>query len=105
MTEKKFGELQDYRKEILPKVVQNREQESISQMHHLYCVMHVLVHFAESDNATINITEQAHFGSKVPIYDSQFQKKGESGVVRLIKQHVKHLVLLLMKGLNTRVDL
>ena len=95
-TKKKFGELlEDYRKEILPKVVQNWEQlsnevqESISKMHHFYCVMHVLVHFTKSDNATINIAEQAHFDGKVLIYDRSFQKKGESGVVRLIRTACK----------------
>ena len=47
--------------------------------------MHVLIHFAESDNATINIAEQAHFDDKVPIYDSTSQKEGESRVVILIR--------------------
>ena len=52
-------------------------------------VMHGLVHFAESDNATINTAGQAHFDNKVSTYDSTFQKKGESGVVRLIRTACK----------------
>lgn len=44
-------------------------------MHHFYCVMHVLVHFTESDNATIDIAEQAHSDDKVLIYEVHFRRK------------------------------
>ena len=80
--EKIFGELlQDYKEGILPEVVQEWDQlsnevyESISQKHHFYCVMHVLAHFVENDNATINIAEQAHFDEKFLFMTVHYRRK------------------------------
>ena len=71
-SEKKFGELlEDYRREVLPKVKKDwnelagEVQEKIAKMHFFYCVMHVLVHFAECDNYSISEAESAHFDGQI----------------------------------------
>ena len=79
-TEKKFGELLDYRKDVLPGVIKNWDQlssevqENLAKLHFFYCVMCVLVHFAECDCASLPLAENGYFNSNVPIYDTKFKK-------------------------------
>ena len=95
-SEKKFRELlEGYRREVLPKVksdwneLAGEVQEKIAKMHFFYCVMHVLVHFAESDNYSIMEVESAHFNGQIPIHDVRYTKKSESGTLRLIRTTCK----------------
>ena len=95
-SEKKFGELLEaYRREVLPKVkddwneLADEVQEKIAKMHFFYCVLHVLVHFAESDNYSILEAESAHFNGQIPIHDVRYTKKSESGTLRLIRTTCK----------------
>ena len=95
-SEKKFGELLEaYRREILPKVkadwneLDAEVQDKIAKMHFFYCVMHVLVHFAECDNFSIMEGESAHFDGQIPVHDVRYRKKSESGTLRLIRTACK----------------
>ena len=73
---------------VLPKVksdwneLAGEVQEKIAKMHFFYCVMHVLVHFAESDNYSIMEAESAHFSGQIPIHDVRHTKKSESGIFK-----------------------
>ena len=95
-SEKKFGELLEaYRREVLPKVkndwneLASEVQEKIAKVHFFYCVMHVLVHFAESDNFSIMEAEGAHFNGEISIHDARYSKKTESGTRKLIRTACK----------------
>ena len=59
--------------------------------------MHVVVHFAECDVAAIKLAEGAKFEGNVPILDPRYRKHGESDTLRLTEQHVKLLLLVVMR--------
>ena len=95
-SERKFRKLLEaYRTEVLPKVkkdwneLASEVQEKIAKMHFFYCVMHVLLHFAELDNFSIMEAEGAHFNGQIPIHDVRYSKKTESGTLRLIRTACK----------------
>lgn len=72
-TEKKFNSLlQDFKNEILPKVVEHYNElpedakVAVGKMYHFFCGLHPLVHFAEAASATLGELEKAEFDDKVP---------------------------------------
>ena len=51
--------------------------------------MHVLVHFAKSDIASIKLAENAKFEGIVSILEPRYRKHVESGTLRLIRTAFK----------------
>ena len=93
---KKFNELlEDYRRDILPTVIQSLEtmtpdeQNSISTP--FFCGMHVLVGMADSASSVLLIWEIAHFHGAADTASSVIRRKNESGIVRLVRTACKAL--------------
>ncbi|XP_053385391.1 uncharacterized protein LOC123527298 [Mercenaria mercenaria] len=95
-TETKFNELlEEYRKEVLPNVLENyntlneESREAIDRINNFFCGLHSIVNMAETCQKTLNEVEIAHFDNKVPIENKHFVKAGQSGTVRLILSSCK----------------
>ena len=81
--QKCFNEmLAAYRTKVLPSVIDEwsdlneMEQQSMSQMYHFFCGMHIVVNMAEHASESLKLFENA-------ISDSEAQE-GEAGTIRLI---------------------
>ena len=79
--------LQEYRLGILPSVVHNwdnistQEQQSMAQMFHFFCGMHLVVNMAKHVSESLRLFEQAHLDDT--------QNNSGSGTVRLIRTACK----------------
>ena len=84
--------LSNYRSDILPDVVNNwdelskDEQTAISQMHHFYCAMHLVVNMAEHSSESLKLIER---NFNLPTSEHVIHKQGESGTIRLIRTACK----------------
>ena len=95
-TELKFNELlEEYRRDVLPKVVRDweeltdEEKEIMGRLNNFFCGLHSLVHFAEVTDKALKEVETSHFNGKTPAFSTTFSKKSESGVTRLIRTACK----------------
>ena len=86
--QKCFNEmLAAYRTKVLPSVIDEwsdlneMEQQSMSQMYHFFCGMHIVVNMAEHASESLKLFENA-------ISDSEAQE-GEAGTIRLIRTACK----------------
>ncbi len=99
IVEKNFNSLlEDYRKEVLPAVVESwdqmtpEQQSSVSTLNNFFCGMHLLVGMADTASSTLLQWELTHFeGTEGPAGTSVLVRKSESGVVRLIRTACKAL--------------
>ena len=95
-TQEKFNELlEEYRKEILPLVMDNYdslsdvERRSVGKLCNCFCGLHALVHLAETASSALHQAEAATFKDEAPIHDKFFRKKSEPGATRLIRTTCK----------------
>lgn len=91
--QKSFNDLlATYRAEILPKVTSNwdnlseDEQSSLSQMHHFYCGMHLVVNMAEHASESLKLTER-NYDSPTSAY--AIHATNEPACIRLIRTACK----------------
>ena len=83
--------LQECRSGILPSVVQNwenitiQEQQSMTQMFHFFCGMHLAVNMAEHVSESLKLFEQTHLTNTQSVVSSD----SGSGTIRLIRTACK----------------
>lgn len=83
--------LADYRAQILPNVTENwedltdTERQSLAQMYHFYCGMHVIVNMAEHAAETLKLIERNYEDTS----KFAFNTDTESGTLRLIRTACK----------------
>ena len=98
IVEKKFNELlEDYRCDILPSVIESwetmtpDERSSMSTLNNFFCGMHVLVGMADAASSALLRWEISHFNGATDITSCVIRRKGESGIVRLVRTACKAL--------------
>lgn len=95
-TQIKFNELlEEYRKTLLPAIVDNYETlseeecKSLGKLCNFFCGLHALVHLAETASASLVQTDNANFQEEPPIMDKNFRNKKEPGATRLVRTACK----------------
>ena len=95
-TELKFNDLlQDYRKDILPIVIDNFDQlddktrTSVERLNNFFCGLHGLIHLATAAQTALLETEKGNFDDNTPTSDPNFNNGNESGCFRLIRTSCK----------------
>ena len=98
IVEKKFNELlEDYRCDILPTVIESwetmtpDEQSSMSTLNNFFCGMHVLVGMADAASSALLRWEISHFNGATDTTSCVIRRKGESGIVCLVRTACKAL--------------
>ena len=81
------AQLHDYRSEVLPKAIENwvklspSSRDSIIDMGHFFCKMHVLVNWATEAEKTLKLNE----ADAVSLGKNPYSFSSEGGAVRLIR--------------------
>ena len=99
IVEKNFNSLlEDYRKDVLPTVVESwdqmtpEQQSSVSTLNNFFGGMHLLVGMADTASSTLLQWKLNHFeGTEGPAGTSVLVRKSESGVGRLVRTACKAL--------------
>ena len=87
------AQLHDYRSEVLPKAIENWDKlspsssDSIIDMGHFFCKMHVLVNWATEAEKTLKLNE----ADPVSGGENPYSFSSEGGAVRLIRTAAKGL--------------
>ncbi len=96
-TQLKFNDLlEDYRREILPEMIQNygdllpEERLAAGKLCNFFCGLHALVHLADVASSSL-LQTQAGFFDEAPIHDRSFLRASEPGTTRLIRTTCKSI--------------